>query len=309
MNFLSYHISHRTIYDYQSPVTQADHIIKLDPRADRHQKQLRHELSILPQPSHTDDHVDYFGNRTCLAAHQTPLSRLEIQAVSEVAVTLPYVPEPTETPAWESVRGRILTDRGGASLEALEYCFDSPAVSIPPGIQAYASQSFPRGRPLIEAATDLTERIFRDFEFDPAATTVSTPVSEVLENRRGVCQDFAHFEIACLRSLGLAARYVSGYLETDPPPGSAKLIGADASHAWVSVYCPDMGWIDLDPTNGCLPTMRHITIGWGRDYSDICPIKGVIVGGNEPDLKIEVDVICQGPSSSAALSPSGAPSD
>lgn len=295
MNFLSFHISHRTLYEYQSPVTQAEHLVKLRPRRLRSQRRLQHELSINPRPTLSDTHTDYFGNQTSLIGHQTPLDRLEIVSESQVAVALPFVPDPAETPAWENVRARILTDRGGPTLEALEYCFDSPAISIPTGIHNYAAPSFSPGRPLLEAAADLTKRIFEDFEFDPTATTVSTPVEKVLEERRGVCQDFAHFQIACFRAIGLAARYVSGYLETAPPPGGVKLIGADASHAWVSIFCPDIGWIDLDPTNGCLPSMRHITIGWGRDYTDICPIKGVIVGGHDPELKVAVDVACKGP--------------
>ena len=141
---------------------------------------------------------------------------------------------------------------------------------------------------------DLTRRIYADFKFQPGATTVTTPVAEFFARRRGVCQDFAQFEIACLRSFGLPARYVSGYLETDPPPGQTKLRGADASHAWVSFFCPGLGWIDTDPTNQCLPSLRHITIGWGRDYGDVCPVRGVLVGGRGQKLSVSVDVVAQG---------------
>jgi transglutaminase-like putative cysteine protease len=159
----------------------------------------------------------------------------------------------------------------------------------------YAEASFTPKRPILDAVTDLTRRIHEDLTFDPSATTVTTPVAEILRNRRGVCQDFAHFQIACLRSQGLPARYVSGYLETDPPPGQTKLRGADASHAWVSFFCPGLGWLDMDPTNNCQPSLRHITIGWGRDYGDIGPIRGVLVGGQNQALSVSVDVNAIGP--------------
>ena len=158
----------------------------------------------------------------------------------------------------------------------------------------YARESFPAGRNLLEAVLDLTARIHRDFKFDSTATTVATPLAQMLEQRRGVCQDFAHLQIACLRSQGLPARYVSGYLETVPPPGQPKLFGADASHAWASFFCPGLGWIDVDPTNNLLPSMQHITLGWGRDYSDVCPIRGVLVGGEEHTLRVAVDVVALG---------------
>ena len=159
----------------------------------------------------------------------------------------------------------------------------------------YAKASFTPARPVLDAVTDLTRRIHEDFTFDPAATTVTTPVAEVFAQRRGVCQDFAHFQLACLRSQGLPARYVSGYLETDPPPGQPKLRGTDASHAWVSFFCPSIGWLDVDATNNCLPSLRHITIGWGRDYSDVCPVRGVLVGGQNQTLRVSVDVNALGP--------------
>ena len=159
-----------------------------------------------------------------------------------------------------------------------------------PQLAAYARQSFPSGRPLLEAAAELTTRIYRDFEFNARATTVATPVDEVFSLRKGVCQDFAHLEIAALRSLGLAARYVSGYLRTRPAPGKPRLVGADASHAWLSVYVGDGEWLDLDPTNNLLPNLEHITVAWGRDYSDVCPLKGVFIGGGRHSLSVSVDV-------------------
>jgi transglutaminase-like putative cysteine protease len=167
----------------------------------------------------------------------------------------------------------------------------------------YTSTSFLPARPILDAVTDLTRRIDEDFTFDPTATTVSTPLSDVFKQRRGVCQDFAHFQVACLRSQGLPARYVSGYLETDPPPGQPKLRGVDASHAWVAFFCPGIGWIDVDPTNNCLPSLRHVTLGWGRDYGDVCPVRGVLVGGQNQTLRVAVDVNALGPWESEAENP------
>lgn len=295
MNYLRYQIRHSTIYDYSAQVTEADHVIKLKPRELPRQRLHSFELHVSPTCEMNTPLADYFGNESAVVTHRQALTQLEITARSEVDVALPYIPNPAETPVWETVRGRILTDRSVASLEAIECTYESDMVDTPNGIADYALESFFPRRPVLEAAKELTERIFNDFAFDPSATTTTTPVSEVFANRRGVCQDFAHFQIACLRSIGMAARYVSGYLETDPPPGSPRLVGADASHAWVSIYCPEIGWIDLDPTNGCLPSLRHITIGWGRDYYDICPIRGVVNGGGNPILSVGVDVLAQGP--------------
>jgi transglutaminase-like putative cysteine protease len=178
----------------------------------------------------------------------------------------------------------------GAALEAAEFLFDSPLIKSNDDFADYSRPSFPKGRPILEAVQDLSERIHKDFKFDPSATDVSTPVTQVLKDRRGVCQDFAHLQIACLRSIGLPARYVSGYLNTIPPPGQPKLAGADASHAWVSFYCDAHGWIDIDPTNNQIPNLQHITVGWGRDYSDVSPVRGVVLGSAGHALKVSVDV-------------------
>jgi transglutaminase-like putative cysteine protease len=177
------------------------------------------------------------------------------------------------------------------ALEASDFIFDSPLIRARESYLHYAQVSFTPGRPILEAALDLTKPIHSDFKFDPTATSVATPLEEVFKHRRGVCQDFAHFQIGCLRSLGLPARYVSGYVETDPPPGQQRLAGADASHAWVSLFCPGLGWLDVDPTNNMVPSSRHITVAWGRDFSDISPIRGVILGSGEHRLKVAVDVV------------------
>jgi transglutaminase-like putative cysteine protease len=171
-----------------------------------------------------------------------------------------------------------------------QFRFESPYIQFLDAARDYALQSFTPNRPLLDAALELTSRIYREFQYSPAATSISTPTWEVLKQRRGVCQDFAHLQITALRSLGLAARYVSGYLVTVPPPGKARLIGADASHAWLAVFCPGYGWIDLDPTNNVIPQERHVTLGWGRDYHDVCPIQGVLTGGGAHVLTVSVDV-------------------
>jgi transglutaminase-like putative cysteine protease len=176
-------------------------------------------------------------------------------------------------------------------MAAREFIYPSPKIKSQADFANYATPSFSRDRPVLEAVLHLTDRIHREFKFDPKATSVATPLEDVLKSRRGVCQDFAQLEIGFLRSMGIPARYVSGYLETDPPPGRPKLAGADASHAWISFFCPGTGWIDVDPTNNLLPSHRHITVAWGRDYSDVSPIRGVILGSGEHSLKVAVDVI------------------
>jgi len=195
-----------------------------------------------------------------------------------------------DSPPWEAVRERVAADTTTPGLEARDFVLPSAFVPPDDAVWDYARASFPPGRPLLEAVRDLTRRIHQEFRYDPGFTTIVTPLAEVLAHRRGVCQDFAHLQIACLRSLGLPARYVSGYLETLPPPGKAKLQGADASHAWVSVYDPEQGWTDFDPTNDQLVGEQHITTAWGRDYGDVTPLKGIIFGGGEHTLEVAVDV-------------------
>ena len=290
-------ITHTTTYDYQSAVTVAHHLLRLAPRRLRRQSLIMHELDLQPAPASLNRHIDYFGNETAFVVFEGAHRQLRITARSRVAVGAAYIPDAAETPPWESVRNLCRTDLSAAVLDAGEYTFGSPLVPLETPFADYARESFPAGRNLLDAVLDLTARIHRDFKFDPTATTVATPLAQMLEQRRGVCQDFAHLQIACLRSLGLPARYVSGYLETVPPPGQPKLIGADASHAWVSFFCPGLGWIDVDPTNNLLPSMQHITLGWGRDYGDVSPIRGVLVGGEEHTLSVAVDVVALGEAS------------
>ncbi|MBI1176011.1 transglutaminase family protein [bacterium] len=294
MRKLLYEISHFTSYDYFGSVSVSHHLLRLRPRRLPNQRVFSHEVVIEPQPAVVSEHADYFGNQTQFVTVEGAHSRLVIQSRSKVAVGPLFVPEPTETSPWESVRTACRIDHAGSGLEAHEFTYGSPLAPLQDAYADYASVSFTRQRPLLEAVLDLTRRINKEFAFDPTATNVATPIADFYRKRRGVCQDFAQFEIACLRSLGLPARYVSGYLESDPPPGQPKLRGVDASHAWVSFYCPGVGWIDVDPTNNCIPSLRHITIGWGRDYSDVAPIKGVIIGGQGQALTVGVDVVAQG---------------
>jgi transglutaminase-like putative cysteine protease len=294
MRRLLYEITHTTTYSYTGQVSVSHHLLRLALRAGPRQHCLEHRLSISPAPAVTSLHGDYFGNITHFITVERPHQQLAITSHSRVALSPAFIPEPTETPSWESVRARCRGDRSAHALEAHEFTYASPLVPIRPEFTDYAEPSFPKERPVLDAVTDLTRRINEDFTFDPTATTVATPIETVFKQRRGVCQDFAQFQIACLRSLGLPARYVSGYLETDPPPGQPKLRGADASHAWVSIFCPGLGWLDVDPTNNCLPFLRHLTVGWGRDYSDVCPIRGVLMGGENQKLEVAVDVVACG---------------
>jgi transglutaminase-like putative cysteine protease len=286
-----YDLKHTTTYDYHSPVTVSHHLLRVSPRRLARQFRLEHSIETDPGAATISQRTDYFGNEVMFATIEGAHRRLQVNSRSRVAVGPAFIPEPSETPQWDSVRGLCRSDRSSSVLEAIEFTFATALVPLEPAFADYAASSFPPGRSILEAAIDLTARIHDDFTFDATATTLSTPLLEVLEKRRGVCQDFAHFEVACLRSMGLPARYVSGYLETIPPPGQPRLIGADASHAWVSLFCPGIGWIDLDPTNNCLPSMRHITAAWGRDYSDVSPIRGVLLGSGDHTLSVAVDVV------------------
>jgi transglutaminase-like putative cysteine protease len=283
---MHYDVTHTTEYEYSDSVAVAHHVARLRPRALPEQECLHHELTVAPAPAVTSAHEDYFGNLATVFAVQGPHKQLVIRARSTVAVSAAELPQPSDTPPWEAA-----ADRARMPLDVVEFVFDSTASSSAWTLESYARASFPPRRPLLDAVVDLTRRIHEEFTFDPKATTVATPLADVFASRRGVCQDFARLEIACLRSLGIPARYVSGYMETVPPPGTPRLIGADASHAWLTVHCPGVGWIPVDPTNNLLPSDTHITLAWGRDYNDVCPIHGVILGGGAHTLHVHVDVV------------------
>jgi transglutaminase-like putative cysteine protease len=247
-------------------------------------------LRIEPVPEAMHLEIDYFGNPTSFFTLEEPHVRMRDEAESEIEVERPPTPDPAATPEWEALRDLVHCDLSDAGLAAHGMVFESPHVILSSDLVAYAAPSFVPGRPLLEAALDLMRRIHREFEYQPGTTSVHTGLAEVMADRQGVCQDFAHLGIGCLRALGLPARYVSGYLRTRPPPGGVRLTGADASHAWLSVYCGDAGWIDLDPTNDQLVDQHYVTLAFGRDYGDVSPIKGVILGGGAHTVEVGVDV-------------------
>ena len=285
-----YKIVHRTTYKYKYPVSVGNHVACLKPRALPHHQLAESELHIHPRPATRTERVDFFGNRLCFFTIQEPHRELVIEARSEVIMEGKATPWPQLALPWEEAARSVPNDHSPAGLEAYQFEFESPRIRVRPEFASYALQSFTPRRPMPEALLDLTARIHKDFCFDSKATSVRTPIEEVFRKRRGVCQDFAHLQIACLRSLNLAARYVSGYLRTYPPPGQPRLVGADASHAWVSAYCPGIGWLDVDPTNNLVPTNGHVTLAWGRDYGDVSPLRGLILGGGAHKLHVGVDM-------------------
>lgn len=284
-----YSVRHVTTYQYTEPVSLCQNLAHLAIRPAEHQQSELTALTISPEPAVIEERLDYFGNRVHYFTVQEPHRELKVEAAHTVTV-LPREAPKSSLP-WEAVRDRLLHDRRADWLEAAQFVFASRLVPTDAKFASLAAASFSTNRPILEAALDLVHRIHSEFAYDPQATTVATPVAEVFEHRRGVCQDFAHVLLAALRSLGLAARYVSGYLATEPPPGRPRLIGADAGHAWVSIFCGDAGWVDLDPTNDVIPDDRHILVAWGRDYEDVSPVKGVILGGGKHTVHVAVDVI------------------
>ena len=287
---MKFNVTHVTEYFYGEPVPLCHNIVHLRPRETPRQEVLSHTLQVTPHPLVSSDRLDFFGNQATWFAIQEPHSQLRIVGRSLVDLKVFEPPTGFWWPAWEEVPRMLVQRRDKDLLEARQFTFESPHIALAPELADYARPSFAPGRPLLECVTELTQRIHREFTFDKQVTTIETPVLEVLQHRHGVCQDFAHLQIGCLRSLGLAARYVSGYLHTQPPPGKPRLVGTDASHAWVSVFFPDFGWMDFDPTNGVIPSSGHISLGWARDYSDISPVRGVVVGGRRHSLRVSVDV-------------------
>jgi transglutaminase-like putative cysteine protease len=285
-----YRIVHRTTYKYRYPVSVGNHVACLKPRNLLHHQLAQNELRIQPYPTTRTERVDYFGNLLCFFTVQEAHKELVVESRSEVIMEENAMPWPQQALSWEEAAKLLPDDHSPAGLEAYQFGFESPRIRIRPEFASYALQSFTPGRPMPEGLLDLTARIHKDFRFDSKVTNVRTPTEVVFRKRRGVCQDFAHLQIACLRSLGIAARYVSGYLRTYPPPGRPRLVGADASHAWVSAYCPGAGWLDMDPTNNVVPSNGHVTLAWGRDYGDVSPLRGLILGGGAHTLKVAVDM-------------------
>ncbi|MFN7649348.1 MAG: transglutaminase N-terminal domain-containing protein [Acidobacteriota bacterium] len=278
--------THTTTYLYSEPVSICHTEVHLAPRHSSRQRLVEHELLIRPQPAQLHERLDYFGNPVTFFCLSEPHETLTITArsVVEVASDAPLLAG--ISPPWQEVCDQLRRRDNPDILAACEFTFESPLIQLGPEFAAFATKSFTPGRPLLEAALDLSHRIFTTFTYDQRATTVTTPVREVLKTKQGVCQDFAHFFIACLRSLGLAARYVSGYLRSGP-----NSIGAEASHAWAAIFCPGCGWFDFDPTNDVMPAGNHVTVAWGRDYSDVTPVKGVALGGGEQVITVAVEVV------------------
>jgi transglutaminase-like putative cysteine protease len=288
--YVKYRITHSTTYTYTEAVPICHNQVYLTPRDLPHQTCRLHRLVIKPHPPTLGKRWDYFGNQlNCFSLHEGH-HRLTVTAHSKVTVRSRPARNPAESPPWEQVADSLRHDTSPAGLDAYQFVFDSPHIAASAELADYARSSFTPGRPILEAVLDLTSRIHADFRYDTTATTVHTPLSEVFRIRRGVCQDLAHVQIGCLRSIGLAARYVSGYVRTHAPPGRARLVGADASHAWLALYCGPLGWVDIDPTNDLIPSADHITLAWGRDYGDVCPIKGLYIGGGQHTMSVNVDV-------------------
>jgi transglutaminase-like putative cysteine protease len=310
---VKYCITHTTLYHYSQSVGLCQNEAKLQPRNFWRQQCHNSRFDIKPTPMDFSERIDFFGNRVAYFAIQQPHTQLIVTAISEVTIfprqnNLDLFNQMT----WEQVRGLLQetplqgqsqTQQGQIQnqaqdqdqtleiLEAKQYVLDSPMVTITSELADYAQSSFLPNRALVDVVHDLMQRIYKDFTYDPTFTTIATPLSEVLRFRRGVCQDFAHLAIACLRAYGMAARYISGYVETLPEPGQPRLVGADASHAWFSVYIPGTGWLDFDPTNNTVPLDQHITLAWGRDYADVTPLKGIAFGGGQHTLSVSVDVL------------------
>jgi transglutaminase-like putative cysteine protease len=288
---MTYQILHRTLYEYAAPVTVSHHVARLEPRPTAAQEREQFSLKIFPEPTLRKTRPDYFDNRLCFFSIQELHNRLEIIAHSRVTVKTPRSPAAECSTPWGEIAGMFRDPVSPEVVEPYQFIFDSPQARASFDFADYARESFQKETPLIEGVRDLTKRIYTDFKYDPKATTVATPLDEVWEKRRGVCQDFAHMAIACLRSLGLPARYVSGYLRTRPPEGKPRLVGADASHAWFAIFCPGVGWVDFDPTNNVQPAQEHITVAVGRDFADVSPVAGVITGGGAHQVKVSVDVM------------------
>lgn len=287
---MRYQVEHQTVYRYDVPVLQSQQLLHMMPRQTDFQHCESYTLVCVPTPAEQSRRLDFFGNHNDYVTLLVPHQSLQVTSRFQVSVLpRPRLSALSQSPAWESVQAALQL-QGTQHLAAAPYIAATTKVTCSEALASFARHCFTPQRPLIEAAMALTQHIYREFEFDPQATDISTPLEEVLKGRRGVCQDFAHLMIGAMRSVGLACRYVSGYILTHPPAGQPRLVGADASHAWVSVYCPVHGWVDFDPTNNCLVQQDHITVAWGRDFSDVSPMRGVVLGGGQQHLSVKVTV-------------------
>lgn len=283
-------VVHTTRYDYAGTATLCHSEARLLPRSFESQTSLSSRIDVAPRPAALDGRVDHFGNQTTYFSIQEPHDSLEVTASSRVKVLSREIP-PAAGVTWEDARNSVVADTTPAALTAREFRLASKHVPRASSLAAFAETSFIPGRDVVEALLDLNTRIHDTFEYVPGYTDISTPLDQLVEDQKGVCQDFAHFAIGCIRWVGLPARYVSGYIETVPPPGRERVQGADASHAWFSAYVPGLGWVDLDPTNDVIVSNQHITVAWGRDFSDATPLKGVVSGGGAHSVLVSVDVV------------------
>lgn len=289
---MKYRLRHRTTYSYQEAVPFARCVLRLTPRSSATQTVLESAITVTPEPSARMQRTGPFGAEILTVTVDKPHHALVIEANSRIDVHVPPPGDPEASQPWEAIRARALNTTDLSPDGPASYLFPTPRTPITPAITAYARESFPPGRPIIAAVAELNGRIYREFKYDPSATEVSTPVAQAFEARHGVCQDFAQIMICGLRGLGLPVKYVSGYLRTIPPPGQARLEGADATHAWVAVWCGEQaGWVGFDPTNAILAGNDHLVLAIGRDYADVAPIDGVILASGVQTLKVEVDVI------------------
>ena len=287
-----YHVIHETLYRYAAPVSLSQHLLHMSPRDWAFQRVEHHQLEITPLPSEQEVRGDWFGNPGVWLAMRQPHETLRLISASTVrALARPLAWREASGPAWETVAEMLAAFPSPAPLDAQECALASSQVPLLEEVRVWAEASFTPGRPLLVAARHLMQRIHREFEFDPKASNVSTPVAETFKTRRGVCQDFAQLMLCALRSLGLAARYMSGYILTHPAPGKPRLIGADASHAWIAVWCPENDWVGFDPTNNLQPDLEHVILAWGRDFADVSPMRGVILGGASHKVEVQVTMM------------------
>jgi transglutaminase-like putative cysteine protease len=291
---MRYRVRHETVYDYGGNVAHSHQLLHLSPRDSENQRCLSRALTLLPLPSSRKEDVDAFGNLATRLEYDLPHDRLEVLAEVGVEVSMPQAAAGEASHPWEEVRDAFIYSGKPPApdyLDASRFRMESSYAKLKQVFTDYGADCFPDGCPVLIGAQALMHKVHRDFTYAPGSTTIRTSAVEAFAARRGVCQDFAHVMIACLRSRGLAARYISGYLRTKPPPGAdAAWLGADASHAWVSVFCPPFGWIDLDPTNDVRVATDHIVIAWGRDFGDVSPLRGVIIGGGQHRLSVRVSV-------------------
>ena len=285
---MKYRVVHISRYAYGSPVDLAAHLLHLRPRPLPFQRILSETIVSEPDGARRHDALDHFGNLVTWLFLDRPHADFVVSAHSTVDVAYPKPPAPEDTAPWEEIAAAAAEP---AADGAAEYRFDSPMAASLAETRAYAAVSFPPGRPVLEGLIELNMRIRKEFKFRAGATTISTPVARVMQRREGVCQDFSHLMISALRGLGIPARYNSGYIRTRPPPGQKRRQGADQSHAWVGAWLgTEHGWVDLDPTNGIVVRDEHVLIGWGRDYGDVSPVQGIILGGGSHALSVSVDL-------------------